>query len=141
MADPRNELTHLVFRSHYYANIKRMNRRTFVSSTYLLEENTATIPFYMLLPRFSPYTEKFNEKIDEMLASGIIERWHANEWSIERDEKLFFEEVGPQVLTIKNLKIGFFAFLITLALSSVVFVMELTFFLLKACVVNYLWAH
>jgi hypothetical protein len=125
-------MTFLTSRSNYSANIKKLktrNNRQFIPSTSLLEENTATIPFYLAMSMFNPYTPQVKEKIDEMIANGLVEKWYNEMRSVERDEKTFVEDVEPEVLSVSDLKLGFFAVLITAVVSVCVFVIEL---LLKA---------
>lgn len=121
--EPTNKMTYLTFRSSYHQNVSRFFKKT-EPSTYLLDETTATIPFYLVLPRYVPYTEIFKKKIDQMLASGVIDWWNTFLTRIERDEKKFVEKVEPQILTVKSLQIGFTTFLISLAMSFVVFLLE-----------------
>jgi hypothetical protein len=96
-----------------------------VPSTFILDENVVTTPWYMLLPKYLPYTEAFKEKIDQMLSSGFVQRWHAHKWNIERDKKRYVEEAEPQILSVYDLRLGFFGFLICLAISFGVFLLEL----------------
>lgn len=79
----------------------------------------------MMLPRFLPFTPKFKMKVDEMLASGLIQRWHAEFYRIVADKKLFVEEFEPQVLTVESLQLGFSTFLISLTFTLVAFLAEL----------------
>lgn len=124
VSEPDNKCIYLEFRAHYTVNVKTLFGRK-PASTYLLEENTAMIPFFMVLPRYVPYSETFKEKIDKMVASGTIQKWHAELWEIEKDLKSYVVEVEPLVLTGKSLKLGFWAYLIALAVSFNVFLIEL----------------
>jgi hypothetical protein len=117
-------MTYLTFRAHYTVHIKNVFNQN-VPSTHLLEENTVTLAWYMMLPRFTPFTEAFKEKINRMLSSGLIQRWHANHWRIPKYKKRYVETFQPQVLTVDDLRLGFLAFFIWVAISFFVFLMEL----------------
>jgi hypothetical protein len=122
--EPANKLTYLTFRAHYHYRAKLILKET-VPSTFILEENVVTTPWYMMLRRYLPYTEAFKQKIDEMLSNGMIQKRHASHWKIEKDKKRYVEEAEPQILSVFDLRLGFLGFLICLAISFVVFLIEL----------------
>jgi hypothetical protein len=104
--------------------MKYQEIRKTVPSVHLLDENAATIPWYMVLARYVPYSEAFKDKIDQMISNGLIKRFHDKTYNVETSKKRFVEEVEPQVLTVYHLKLGFLAVLICLALSFAVFLTE-----------------
>lgn len=112
----------MVFRKHYHRDLKR-DLRSELPSTSLLDEDVAKFPIVLLLPRFLPYTEVFKRKIDELIASGLVQRWSDELWL---DDKIIThpEEINPQVLTILHLLDGFVAFCTCLIISFMFFVAE-----------------
>jgi hypothetical protein len=134
VSEPANKMTFLTFRSNYTAEIKQLktsNNRQFIPSTSLLDENTATIPFYLAMTLHNPYTPQLKVKVEDMIANGLIEKWYNEMRSIKRDEKTFVEDVEPEVLSVNDLKLGFFAVLITAVVSVCVFLIELMLKALK----------
>jgi uncharacterized membrane protein len=70
--------------------------------------------------RFSPLFEKFNEQIDRMISHGIINYLYRRFQDISRKN----EDIGPQVMTIDHIGIGFVVVLIFLGMSLIVFIIE-----------------
>jgi hypothetical protein len=124
--EPANKFTYMTFRSHYHHRVDIVLKET-VPSTFILEENIVTTPWCMMLPRQTSYTQAFKDKIDQMLSNGLIQRWYAAHWKIEKDKKRYVEEVEPKVLSVYDLRLGFVGFLICLAISFGVFIIELIF--------------
>lgn len=78
-------------------------------------------------PEFSPYTEDFNELLGRIVSSGFNDNWKMFEEQITFKKKEI-EEIGPQVLTMDHLSVGFIACCCPLVLSLLAFVMEVTIF-------------
>lgn len=94
--------------------------RSGISSITLLEENMISTPMSHYFPAYSPLFEIFNEKIHQLLAGGFFFYWDENYYN----SKLYVnkpEEIGPQVLTMEHLKVGFLVCLCPLILSIVIF--------------------
>lgn len=70
------------------------------------------------------FLETFNEKLGVLMSNGIIERLFSSHFGKDRFQKNM-ESVGPQVLTIDDLEVGFKICLIPLILSFVAFFFEL----------------
>jgi hypothetical protein len=109
--------------------LKTKNDRQFIPSTSLLEQNTATIPFFVAISKHNPYSSIIKEKIEDMITNGLIEKWYNEMRSIVRDEKTIEEDSEPEVLSVEDLKLEFLAIVIVATLSCFVFIIEL---LLKA---------
>lgn len=71
--------------------------------------------------KFSPFFEVFNEKIGQLIAAGVLKEF--NERFLP-SIKTKTDEIGPQVLTMEHLGLGFIACLIPLGLAIAVFCME-----------------
>jgi len=86
----------------------------------ILSENVLTILMSQVFKPFSPFYESINNKVDQLITSGIISHWI-------KEEKLEikFDEIGPQVLTWDHLYLGFAACMICLAIGFVIFLCEL----------------
>jgi hypothetical protein len=132
--EPANKFTFLFFRTHYTLFMKAYVANNEPSS-FLLDENVALIPFYIVLPIYVPYSVVFREKIDLMLSNGMIQKFNAEQWLSKTEKKSYVEEVVPQVLTVDTLGVGFMAFLICSALSFAVFFIEL---IVRFCIRHFL---
>lgn len=123
MPEPKNKLVHLMFRTHYYCYLKEFIGAK-QPSTFILDENFVKIPFYVKLPRYLPYSSAFKVKIDQMISSGLIQKWHAQFWRIETNPLHYDEQVEPQVLTLQHLRYGFLAYLVCVVLCLATFFIE-----------------
>lgn len=94
-----------------------------VSSLHALNEIVQVIPGGCGFKRFSPFFKTFNEFIGIYIAAGLstsIEKMFAPEIQTKADD------IGPQVLTMEHLALGFIACLIPLALATAIFLIELS---------------
>lgn len=99
-------------------------------SIEILEGNVETVYLSLELPSFSPLVEVFNEKIYQLLASGVVSYWqYCLLYPTGLKKKL--DEIGPQVLTMEHLSVGFLVCLCPFILSIFVFVCELAFFQMR----------
>jgi hypothetical protein len=124
--EPTNKMTTSIHRSHYYSLIKEQHGE-FLPSTYLLEENVVTFPYFMHFPYRNSLTPVMIEKIDFMIASGLIHRF-AEGHHLEncgKNLKNYEGDGEAQVLTVLSLGLGFYIILICLFISIVVFILEL----------------
>lgn len=121
--EPKNKLAFMTFRRDYFKELKLKIGRS-QPSTSLLEDNVRTVPYFMILPDQLPYTRMFKLKIDQMIASGLIQKWHDEYFLVERDPKKYVEQVDPQVLDVDTLRLGFYAYLIALLFSIAGFIAE-----------------
>jgi hypothetical protein len=109
-------------RDHFAYLLKTMFR-TEVPSITVLDESFETLQFCLVFTRNLPYSETFIKKINEMIASGLAKKF------IDADYKKHIlsnkeEGIGPQVLTLDTLWLGFVSFLIASGLSTVAFIIE-----------------
>lgn len=98
--------------------------RSGVTSIALLEDFLFTIPVAVAFPYFSPLVETFNEKIHQLLAGGFITHWYSDIMN-PKGFTIKPEEIGPQVLTMDHVTIGFLFCLFPLMLGFVAFICEL----------------
>lgn len=105
------------------------------SSLILLDEVVYTIPISVTFPYFSPIFEISNEKLHQLIASGLTSYWY-DKIINPKGLKIKPEDVGPQVLTMEHVTIGFIVCMWPLALSILVFIFEVLFFKLKIIVLR-----
>ena len=87
----------------------------------MLEENYKTLDSAIVFKEYSPFFETCNEIKGSLESNGIMEKFRQNN-KILRIEP---EELGPQVLTMDHLRLGFLACLIVAAVSVAAFFGEL----------------
>lgn len=109
--------------------------QTGVSSISLLNENYGTIYLGEAFMPYSPFFENFDAKIHQMIAGGLFNLWHNYEMN-SRDCNRKTEDIGPQVLTMDHLHMGFKISLFPLVLSGFVFLVEAGILLCKNLIDN-----
>lgn len=77
----------------------------------------------------NPFFDYFNQILGELEAGGFLIYWRKNEIN-PQGFKRKLEEIGPQVLTMEHLEIGFLVCLFPFGISAIVFVFEI---ILKCC--------
>ena len=87
----------------------------------MLEENYKTLHYGIVFKEFSPFFETYNELKGWLESNGWMEKFR-QEYKMLTIEP---EELGPQVLTMDHLKLGFLACLIVAAVSVAAFVSKL----------------
>lgn len=92
------------------------------SSLSILDEKLRNLYIGFSFKHFSPFYEILNEIVGHLSSSGLIHRW--NDLN-PKSRKKEFEDIGPQVLTMEHIAIGFQTCLIPFLLSIIVFVIEL----------------
>ena len=71
---------------------------------------------------YSPFLETYNEMLGWMEAFGFMANWREY---YRNSIPIIIEELGPQILTMDHLRIGFLACCIPLVCSIAVFIGEL----------------
>lgn len=105
----------------YFINNKLY--RIGVSSILLLKENIGTIYYGIIFKPFNPFFDMLNIKFSKLFEAGLIKHW----FSVKHNPKGFdhkLDNIGPEILTMDHLEIGFIVWLIPLAISIVVFAFE-----------------
>ena len=120
IAEPANRATMSVSRE-YINVIEKSNYRTGTASLQFLEENHVTYHLGIVFRSFSPFFETFNEAKGWLESNGWMERFRQRYSTFKRKP----EELGPQVLTMDHLNLGFLACLIVAAVSLAAFIGEL----------------
>lgn len=104
-----------------------INNRLFrsgLTSLTLLKDSFLTMHQVKLFRKFSPYFEVFNAIIGQIISSGLFEFLLKNETN-PRGIKKIDEDIGPQVLTLDHLEVGFFVCIVLLIFSLIVFACEI----------------
>ena len=109
--DYRSELNYI--QKHAY--------RSGITSLLPLDEDYMTYHFGVVFKHFSPYFETSNDVKIWFESNGIMEKWRRD----LRDSSTKPDELGPQILTMDHLKIGFLACLVPLIFIIPVFIAEL----------------
>ena len=119
-AEPANRFT--VARDRNSINeLEKVEYRSGTTSLQTLDEDYVTLLVGFIFRRFSPFFETFNEITGRLESNGMMEKFRKNSKPFKRKA----EELGPQVLTMYQLRLGFLACLILAASSIVVFIGEL----------------
>lgn len=84
---------------------------------------------HMMLPRNLPYTEQFIRVTNELITGGIVQMYR-DDFDLKHLPRKKDEQVGPQVLTLQHLGLGFYTFLIVSGLGLFVFLLEMS---MKPC--------
>ena len=120
ISEPSNHATTLVPRN-VIDDIQRHSYRSGITSLQILEEDYITLRIGLFFDEFSPFFEVYNEVQFWLESNGVMEKWR-RDITLRKSKQ---EELGPQVLTMDHLAIGFLACLIPAILSVVAFVGEL----------------
>lgn len=121
IAEPENKATTSLPRFI----LKRIHNEIYRSelSSLSLFEAFETVCWGQLYYPYSIYFETFNEKIGEMNSNGLNAYWR----EIKGIKKVH-EEIGPQVLTMDHLGLGFVFCIVPLFIALFVFIGELAYF-------------
>lgn len=139
IAEPANKHT-MMLQTVFIPYIQNKHYRSGHSSLILLEESYDTSFFSYVFPPFSPFFERFNGKIGDMISAGLFGYWlemQVNPKGFKRIE----EGDKPQVLTMEHFSICFEIWLISLAVGVSTFIIEMIFLCCKAIVRTWLSAN
>ena len=120
LCEPKNAFA-LQARKNVIKQIQTEFYRSGTTSLILLDEEYKTYYKGFVFPKFSPFIVSFNEILGWLESNGIMERWRQTFYGFALSK---VEEIGPQVLDMGHLKIGFLACLIPLILSAIIFIGE-----------------
>lgn len=103
--------------------------RSGVSSILILEEKVETLFQVFLFMPANPFFDFFNQIMSELAAGGLLSYWRKFEIN-PKGLKRKVDKIGPQVLTMDHLEIGFLVCLLPCGIGAIIFVFELV---LKCC--------
>ena len=101
--------------------IEKHAYRSGITSLSALDEDYITYHSGVVFKQFSPYFETFNDVKIWFESNGIMEKWRQDSKCLSTKP----DELGPQVLTMDHLRIGFLACLVPLIFTIPVFIAEL----------------
>ena len=121
VVEPSNRATVLTHRQTIN-EIEIVDYRSGKTSLVLINEDYKMIYSAIMFKAFNPFIETCMEILGWMEAFGFMELWR-REWIYL--PSINSEDVGPQVLTMDHLRVGFLACCIPLILSVAAFIAEL----------------
>ena len=122
IAEPSNRVTLITYKWIIKA-IEHEKYRSGTTSVVVLEEDYKLLYAGMMFRAFCPYLEIYNQILGMMESNGQMEYWRQNFYYPPSPPKP--EDIGPQVLTMDHLRIGFLACCIPAVLSIFAFIGEL----------------
>lgn len=123
VSKPENKLC--VFdNKHIYDIIHQKKYRSGISSLHILERPTSLTFYGIPLKPYSPFNHLLNDIVLRLAAAGIFENDYKNFYYSNGHKRTLQEDIGPQVLTMEHVEIGFLVCLIPCFLSIVAFVLE-----------------
>lgn len=105
--------------------------RTGTSSLSLLDDSATSVPMGLLLPRQSPFLSVFNKNIRLMASSGILDMVCEEVRGARLSRQVLAraqENIGPQVLTMDHLMVGFQLCSAFLIIATITFLCEIIYF-------------
>lgn len=124
VSEPANK----AFTSYFDWLISTVNNhyRSGTTSLRWLNEPVAMSINSLAFKRRSPFYESFNTVVDRIMSNGVNSKWIRDFISPNNSyRKPIDDAIGPQVLTMDDLSIGFQFCCIPLVLSVIVFLIEL----------------
>lgn len=98
-----------------------MKYRSGAPSLFVLDEIAFRTSGGCGFKKFSPFFKTFNEKIGQSVAAGLTKHF---EMLLSPAMETKIDDIGPQVLTMEHLGLGFIACLMPIGITIVVFLME-----------------
>lgn len=106
-------------------NFIQNSYRSGFSSVQMLKEPIRSVFTGLNFRQFSPFYEILNEKILRLFAGGILQYvWNCR--INPKGIKQLVEKIGPQVLTMDHIGIGFIFCSVSLSVAIIAFVVEIT---------------
>lgn len=125
VAEPANKLVRFGYSSDLsmiHNNHYKYYRSGF-SSIKILEGSSTLSSNSISFRAFNPFFEHFNKVSGDLATGGILIHWESMMLN-PRGLKMKVEEIGPQVLTMEHLMFGFHIYLVALAISTAMFLVE-----------------
>jgi hypothetical protein len=112
-------------------------RNTNGTPFYMLTDPLTTTPVVIYFQKNSYLTQRFSDMILQMMAGGLIEHWISNE-SNTISAMMTASNDEPKVMTMENLLAPFILCVAGLALSTVIFIVEIIYYRYGRNIVNLL---
>jgi hypothetical protein len=137
VAEPSNKVAVFEYLSKFSTihNNHQKYYRSGVSSIKILEEKVETYFEVFIFMPSNPFFDYFNQIIAELAAGGFLSYWRKLEIN-PKGLKRKIDEIGPQVLTMEHLMVGFQICLVSFAICVIIFVFEILFECFKTIFVS-----
>lgn len=109
--------------------------RSGISSLLVLHQAIETLLHVVLFVPFDPFYELYNKMMGRLANGGFLNYWFDLEVN-PRGFNVKIDKIGPQVLTMEHLQIGFQICLVALAVSAIIFATEIALKSYKWCLPN-----
>lgn len=128
ISEPENKMV-MILNDSFYHSIHNKLYRSGISSILVLDETVETIFDVFIFPKEAPFRfhESFTRSVGEMADAGLLNYWRATHQN-PKGIKQKIEDIGPQVLTMEHLEIGFQIYVISLIICVSAFVAEVAVF-------------
>lgn len=126
LVQPENKLTVVIPYAVYSVihNNQKDFYRSGVSSISFLEQEFETYFVAFSFKPFDPFYEYFNTVMGELDAGGFLNLW--NDWLFNpKGLKMKIDRIGPEVLTLDHLMVGFQICLVTATIGVLAFGIEI----------------
>lgn len=127
-ADPENKIANTI-NLRYHIMLHRgqitTDYRSGVSSILVLNEKIETLFHLVMFLPFDPFFEAYNILMGRLANGGFLNYWFDNVIN-PKGVIVKIHKIGPQVLTMEHLMIGFQIFLIAIAISGIAFSAEIS---------------
>lgn len=120
VAEPSNKGIHLTVDTSMLF-IESQKYRSGQTSLHALDQKVENLYIGVTFEPFNPFFEDFNEKINQMLSSGLFDYWLYSNYKLKNN---VVEDIGPQVLTMDHLGVAFIACSLPLLLAIAAFLGE-----------------
>ena len=107
--------------------------RSGITSLAPLDEDYIMFHHGVVFKHFSPYFETFNDVKIWFESNGIMEKYRQDSKLVSKKQ----DDLGPQILSMDHLKIGFLACLVPMAVSIAVFIAELVRWKIEIAIKKY----
>ena len=119
VAEPSNKAA-MSADSTLIEEIQHKMYRSGTTSLQVLNEPYKMVYSGLRFKRCSPFLEVFNEMVAKMEPNGLMEYWRR----FQSYSTTKIEDIGPQVLTMDHLRLGFLACCIPMTLAVIAFIGE-----------------
>ena len=120
ISEPSNRAT-AIAQPTVIGEIQHIKYRTGTTSMKFLDQSCRFFSLGVVFKKSSSFLKVFNEKLAKMEPNGLMEYWRR----FQSYSTTKIEEIGPQVLKMDHLRLGFLACCIPMALGFVVLIGEL----------------
>lgn len=123
VAEPDNKAFKVNF-AEFVQYLHNTKYRSGVSSLITLDDTLMTAQYSLVYTYNCPYAEMLDRKTTQFLEGGFSTHWYKEIFN-PTDMKRELEDIGPQVLTMDHLEIGFIVWLVPVLLCILVFIIEI----------------